>query len=174
MIALVSIVACAPWVKVGGPYKSASHKFSIDLPEKWMRLNTDQFLLTTRDGTLLQNIYVKRSNIEKEFKYTKKTLSKGMLPQEVADVILDDISSNKAILNLEVIENVPAVIDGHDGFKILYSFKNKDGLGSKSILYGFLLDEWCYVIRYTAASRHYHDKDKGTFTNAFSSFKLIN
>jgi len=59
VILLLLITGCAPWVKVGGLYKSPPHNFSVELPNGWMRLNTGDRLYITRDGVLLQNIIQK-------------------------------------------------------------------------------------------------------------------
>lgn len=54
----ITIIACAPWVRVGGLYKSDSHNFSVELPQGWMKSNTVDHLLITRDGILLQSIVI--------------------------------------------------------------------------------------------------------------------
>lgn len=171
-IVLLFLVGCAPWTQVGGLYESSTHNFSVELPTGWMRLNIKEYLLITRDGVLLQNIIVERFKIDKELKYTKKRLKKDMLPQEAAEVILDNISSDQTILNFEVSENIPVQINGHPGFKTSFTYKTKDGLRLKGIYYGFLRNEWFYGIRYTAAARYYFDKDIHTFEKVFESFKL--
>lgn len=175
LIVLLFIAGCvhAPWVQVGGLYTSESHNFSVEIPHGWMRLNTDKYLLITRDGVLLQNILIERLPIDKQLKHTKKKFNTGMLPQEAAEVILDNISSDQTNLNFEVIENIPAKIGEFPGFKAVFTYKNTDGLRLKSIYYGFMVGEWFYGIRYTAASRHYFEKDLKTFEKVFESFKLI-
>jgi hypothetical protein len=173
LIVLLFVVGCAAWVKVGGLYQSKPHNFSAELPNGWMRLNTRDRLHITRDGVLLQNIMIERLNIEKPLEHTKKKFSKDMLPQEVAEVVLDNISSDQTVLNFEVEENIPARISGFPGFKVVFTYKNKDGLRLKSISYGFVTNEWFYGIRYTAAHRYYFDKDLKTFERVFESFKLI-
>ena len=175
-IFLISIAACAtpsPWVPAGGSYKADAQSFSVELPQEWMRFDRGEGLIITKDGILLQNISIARALLDQELKYTKKKFRKGMIPQEVAGVVLDNLQSNPATLNMEIIENVPATIGGHPGFKAIFTFKSKDGLRSKSILYGFLFKDWYYSIRYTAASKHYFDKDLNTFEKVFESFKLL-
>ena len=138
LIVLLFVVGCAAWIKVGGLYKSKPHNFSVELPNGWMRLNTRDRLYITRDGVLLQNIMIERLNIEKSLEHTKKKFSEDMLPQEVAEVVLDNIRSDQTVLNFEVVENIPARISGFPGFKVVFTYKNKDGLRLKSISYGFM------------------------------------
>jgi len=173
IIILMLPIGCAPWVQVGGLYKTESHNYSVELPQGWMRWNKGDHLLITRDGVLLQYIQIVRLNIDDPLKHTKKKFSKSMLPQETAEVILDDIASNQTIGNFELIENVPIKISGIPGFKAVYTYKNKDGLKVKSIYYGFILDKWFYGLNYNAAQRYYFDKDIKTFEKVLDSFKLI-
>ncbi|MEW5746310.1 MAG: hypothetical protein AB1805_12835 [Nitrospirota bacterium] len=172
LLCLVFLTGCAPWLQVGGLYESGEHNFSVELPEGWMRLNTSEHLLITRDGVLLQNIIVEKIGNDKKLEHTKKKFAKGMLPQESAEVALDNISSNQDVVNLAVTENVPAKIGGYPGFKAVFTYKTKDGLKKKSVYYGFMLGEWFYGIRYTAAQRYYFDKDIATFEKVLASFKV--
>ena len=173
IIILMLAMGCAPWAQVGGLYKTESHNYSVDLPQGWMRWNKGNDLLITRDGVLLQNIQIVRLNTEEPLKHTKKKFLKGMLPQEVAEVVLDNIASNQEVLNFELIENSPLKISGNSGFKAVYTLKNKDGLKIKSIYCGFFMDKWFYGINYNAAQRYYFDKDVKTFEKVLESFKLL-
>jgi hypothetical protein len=138
-----------------------------------MRWSRGESLLITRDGLSLQYIQIGRMKIENSLKHTKKKFSKGMLPQETAEVALDNMASNPDILNLEVIENIPATVNGIPGFKAIYTYKSKDGLKLKSIFYGLMIGDWFYSIQYDAAQRYYFDKDLKTFEKILESFRLI-
>ncbi len=172
-ILFIFVIGCAPWTQVGGLYKNESYNFSVELPQGWMKWNQGEHLFITRDGISLQYIQIGRVKIEEPLKHTKKKFSKGMLPQEAAEVYLDDIASNSNMINLEVIENLPATISGIPGFKAVYTYKNKDGLKLKNIHYGFIMENWVYGINYNAAQRYYFDKDTNQFEKVFESFKLI-
>ena len=172
-LVFVVIVSCAPWSRVGGLYKSSSSNYSVELPEGWMKSNASDYLLISRDGILLQRITIIRLDINKELTNTKKKFKKDMLPQEAAEVIIDDRMTDSAILNFEVLENAPENICEFPGFKLVSTFTNNDGLKFKSVDYGFILDEWFYGISYTAPQRYYFDKDIKTFEEVFQSFNLI-
>jgi hypothetical protein len=169
---LMLAIGCAPWVQVGGIYKTESHNYSVELPQGWMRWNQGDDLIITRDGVLLQNIQIVRPNIKDPLKHTKKKFSNGMLPQEAAEVILDNIASDQAVLGFQLIENTPIKIGGFSGFRAVYTYKNKDGLKIKSIYCGFMADTWFYGLNYNAAERYYFDKDIQTFEKVLESFKL--
>lgn len=172
---LIFMAGCAIWQPTAGLYTAESQNFSVELPKGWMRLNTSDYLLTTRDGVLLQKIVVNRVLLtkEKQFEHTKKKVTREMIPQEVAEVVMDDLQSDPSALNTEIEENRPATVGGMPGFKLTYAFKTKEGLKSRGIAYGFISGEWLYEIFYLAPQRYYFDKDKDTFEKVLLSFKLI-
>jgi hypothetical protein len=173
-VALVLLAGCATrgWVDGSGPYTSSSQKFSVKLPQGWMRANTEKFLLATRDGVLLQRIVVERLPVDKPLPHTKKTLAKGMLPQEVAEVALDDLASDRSVPGLTILENTPAAISGVPGFRAVFTLKNPDGLKIKGVYCGVLVAGWFYGIRYLAAERYYFDLDAATFEQVLQSFRI--
>ncbi len=173
LLPLFFVSACAPWVQVGGLYTSDSHEFTVELPEGWMKLRQSEQLLITRDGILLQTITVENLGVAHEFKNTKKKLSKGMLPQEVSEVILDNISADPQLTSFEIIESAPARIGEQQGFKAVFWYGTKGGLKYKSVYFGALDGDRFFGLRYTAARRHYFDKDADTFDKVVKSFRLI-
>lgn len=96
-----------------------------------------------------------------------------MLPLESARIIIDEIASDRNITNFKVIENTPAIINGHAGFKILFTYKDKKGSMFKTLYYGFISDNTFFNLRYNAAMRHYYDKDIADFQQILDSFKLF-
>jgi hypothetical protein len=167
------VVGCAPWVRVGGVYHDSDRNFSVDLPQGWMKSGLDKRVLITRDGVLLQAIVIERLKTTDELQYTKKKLEPSMLPQEAAEVIADNISANPSITGFTVLENAPTTIATRLGFKLLYQYKNKDGLQCKGMYCGFLSGDWFYALQYTAPTRYYFDKDVGTFEKVLNSFTFI-
>jgi len=170
---LIVAMGCAPWVRVGGLYKSDAHQYTVHLPDGWMRWNRGDNVLITRDGVELQQIVLLRWAIDEPLKHTKKKLSQEMLPFEIAEVILDDIATDREVLDFRLVENKPAKIGGESGFRVVFHFKNKDGLRLTSVYYGCIKDNWFYGIRYTAASRYYFDKDLKTFEKMVESFQWV-
>ena len=41
-----------PWQPTAGLYSSPAENFAVELPQGWMRLNSNEDLLITRDGTV--------------------------------------------------------------------------------------------------------------------------
>jgi hypothetical protein len=172
-ILLIPITACAPWTRVTGPYEGPAHHFSVVIPDGWMKFDSDSYLLISRDGPFLQYILLESRNLTDPFSHTRRTMNVAMLPQEAAEVILDDLGLDRSVRNLQVLENAPAGIAHQDGFKILFTYKNGDGLTLKTLFYGFIKGRLFYSIRYTAAERYYFAKDVGTFKKVLAGFRLL-
>lgn len=164
---------CAPWVRTGGPYDATDVNVAMDLPDGWMRWNTKDYFLITRDGTDLQYIMVENIHISDTLRHTKKKFRKGMLPLEAAEVILDNIASGNQVHNFEVKENKPAKIDGRQGFRAVFTYKTNDGLKMKGVIYGLLLGEMYYGLQYAAPQRHYFERNIKTFEQVVASARLI-
>lgn len=176
LVLLLLLGGCVAWSQVGGPYTNGSGSYSVELPSIWMKLNNTDALVITRDGLLLQNIIINQFDITEKPDETvkkKKQITAGMLPQEIAEVLIDNFSSDPSTLNFELISNGPVQISGQPGTKIVYRYKTKDGLRIKCIHYSCLKGIWLYNIRYSAAERYYFDKDVSTFQSLMSSFRII-
>jgi hypothetical protein len=165
--------ASVPWQPTDGLYRSPAENFAVELPGGWMRLNAEDDLLITRDGVLLQHVSVELAAIDRPLKSTKKMLARGMQPQAVAEVIIDNFVSSDRMLDVKIQENRPVQVAQHRGFRLVYTHRDKNGLRFKSVLHGFLAGDVFYGIRYTAAERYYFAKDLSTFERIVASFRLI-
>ena len=147
--------------------------FSVDIPQGWRKVNTSKYLMITKDGPFLQYVLIQRRPIDRQFKHTKKKLKSGMLPRDVAGIIIDEIAADHHIQDFKVTENAPATINGHDGFKLLFSYKVKKGSAFQTLYYGFIDGKSFYNLRYNAVKPHYYEKDIKTFERILYSFKLL-
>jgi hypothetical protein len=170
---LLVTISCLACTHNGGLVKSASFSFTVDIPEGWRRLDNNQYLLITKENPFLQYVMVQNRPLGRSFKYTKKKLKKDMLPEEAAQIIIDEISSDQNILNFRVLDNAPAIIQGYDGFKILFTYSSDDGSKFKTLYYGFIKKDTFFNLRFTAADRIYFQKDIETFNQILESFKVI-
>ena len=88
---LVAVGGCAPWVLVDGRYRMESQGFEVELPAGWRRAAlVEDSLLITRDGLILQHVRIERIGVGHDLKHTKKKFATGMLPQDVAEVELEE------------------------------------------------------------------------------------
>jgi hypothetical protein len=146
--------------------------FSVDIPSGWWKPQHVNRYLITKEGPFLQYVLIQQRPIDRPFKKTQKKLRKGMLPLESAKIVIDEIAADRNILNFNILENTPATIDGHAGFKILFSYRDKKGSEYKTLYYGFISGNSLFNLRYNAAARHYYDKDLADFMRILHSFKL--
>jgi len=148
--------------------------FSVDIPDGWWKPEYTNKYLLTKDGPYLQYVLIQQRPLNKAFRYTKKKIRRGMLPQEAAGIIIDELASDRYLMNFSVIENAPATVDGHAGFKILFTYTDKKGSQFKTLYFGFVSPDSFFNLRYCAAARHYFEKDIAAFDQIINSFKLVN
>lgn len=138
-----------------------------------MQFDIGADVMVSRDGPYLQYILLQERPLDRPFPHTRKYLNPQMLPQEAAQIIIDDLKSDPAVMNLTVIENEPVLVDGHDGFKLLFGYRSRDGLMLKTAYYGVIYGSNFYSLRFTAPQRHYFDKDIHTFESILANFHLV-
>ena len=173
LISILLIASCASVAQKRSLKDLSDNDFSVEIPKGWWKpKHLDKYLIT-KDGVFLQYVLIQQRPIDRPYRNTKKKLNKGMLPQEAAGVIIDEIASDRRIYNFNVIENAPAIIDGREGFKILFTYKDKRGSIFKTLYYGFISEDSFFNLRYNAAMRYYFEKDIAAFEHILSSFKIV-
>jgi hypothetical protein len=146
----------------------------VTLPAGWRRATTvGDSLLVTRDGVNLQTIRIERVAIGDELTHTKRKLAKGISPQDVAEVELDEVRSDQGVRGFELLQNVPVQVAGLPGFKLVYSFRAVNGLRLRRVHYGVLVRGWVYRVQYQAPARYYFGRDLATFERVRESFRLL-
>jgi len=168
-ILIIVIAGCAHGMDTG----AVPETYTASIPKGWRKINTPKYFMITKDGAFLQYMLIQERPLEKPFLYTKKKLKPGMLPQEVAGIVVDEISSDKNLISFNLMQNTPASIKGNQGFKIIFAYKYLDGSSFKTLYYGFVREGLFYNLRYTAAKRHYFDKDVKTFDKLLDSFRIV-
>ena len=172
LIALCLIGGCASSAYKRSLEDLPKHDFSVKIPDGWWKPQYIKRYLITKDGAFQQYVLIQQRPIDRPFKKTGKTLRTGMLPLESAKIITDEIAADRNIMNFSILENNPATIDGHAGFRILFLYRDKNGAAYKTLYYGFIRGDSFFNIRYAAARQNY-DKDLADFNRILSSFKLI-
>src|SRR5262249_3055780 len=119
----------------------------------------------------LQAITLKRRAMEQGFIYTTKKANSGMLPQELADLVVDDLRANPNFIDVQVVGNSPATLDGVPGYKLAVQFRNQAGLRNQAVYYGCLTKGSLYLLMYEAPQRYYFPLDLPTFEAVKSSLK---
>lgn len=169
--AMLMLVACA------GPWKTApdhldTPQWSISSPEGWMHLGTSESEMLSKDGPYLEYILIQSKPLEEGFRYTNRKLDPGMLPHEAARLITDNMRRDPFIRHFRLLASEPAQIGGREGFKLTYSYQDQYGVEIKTIYYGVILPGHFFNLRYTAALRHYFDKELSAFMMVFQSLRF--
>ena len=146
--------------------------YSVKLPDQWRMVETDDLFMLTKDGPSNQYILVQQRSIEEPFTHTKRMFTKNMLPQEAAEVVIDEIASDRSVLNFHVTENTPAKLSRYEGFKVIFTYRTENGLGYKTIYHGFLKDNWFFSVRYNVSLNHESPQNLEAFQKVLDSFKL--
>lgn len=168
------VAGCATWQYIPGRDETWKRSyFEATLPSEWVKYNGPELLILTKDGLELNRISVVQHKMDsdKEFPQSKKKIEKDMLAQDIAQLIVNEISLDReALLNLEVLENKPAQISGVEGFKLVYTYNTNDFLKYKHVFYGFIWKKNFYSIEFLATQQHYFDTNVNDFDSFVSSF----
>jgi hypothetical protein len=148
--------------------------FNAAVPEGWREIPTDDAMVfMTKEGGYKQFVLIRERPLAEPFQFTKKTMQPGMMPEEAAEIIVNEILADGNVRNFSVMENTPARIAGNNGFRLAFVYTDADGFVFKILYYGFIKGDTFYNIRYGATQEEYFQKDLKTFEKVFESFKLV-
>ena len=170
------IILCIFAIGVGcahtGGQNSNNFNFTVDVPTGWFPLDTNKYLIIVKDNADRQYAFAQQRPLNKPFTHTKKHLKAGMVPEEIARVVIDELSAdNHNIRKFKLLENKPTTISGHKGFKISYTYQNVGGYHYRTDYYGFIEGDMFYNIRYCSLTRFYSES-LVVFKQVLDSFKL--
>jgi hypothetical protein len=170
-VALMLAACAGPWKKA--PDQLRSPQWSITSPEGWMHLSTQESEMLSKDGPYLEYIFIQSRSLAQDFRFSKQKLSPDMLPHEAAEFITDNMRSDPLIRQFRLLASEPAMVGGHAGFRLVYSYQDQYGVEIKTIYYGVILPNLFFNLRYAATRRHYFDEELPAFTKAFDSLRLV-
>jgi hypothetical protein len=55
-------------------------------------------------------------------------MRQGMLPEEAAEIVVNEHLADSNIRNFSLLENIPARIAGNSGFRLMFVYTDADGL----------------------------------------------
>lgn len=87
---IVMIAGCAGWKPADGGIHSET--YCVEVPGGWMKFDAGAYVMISRDGPYLQYVLFQERPLERPFLYARKRLTADMLPQEAAQIIIDDLS----------------------------------------------------------------------------------
>jgi hypothetical protein len=178
-IALVLVLllpGCAmTWVKVDNAGKHyQDENYSVTLPIGWLRLDSNDSLILSKDGILLQHIGIQYRLHEKAFEKIEKNSSSTMLPSELAELTIAEFKAtqDEGLPSLEILHNTPVELAGHTGFSIHLRYKTDTGLRFDMLLRGVVDENGFYLIKYSAPTLHYFERNLQTYNSLTESLKL--
>jgi len=149
--------------------------YTVDLPVGWIKQVSydNRKLFASRDGPLLEVIEVSRHPLKEAFPKTKHAASDSMLPAELAELEIAEIKTeDQYTAALNVMQNEPAEIGGHEGFRIRVSFKNARGLEIQRVTTGFADKAAYHQLAFQAPILYYFDTYYPEFEKTLASFQL--
>lgn len=167
LIVSAALISCAH----GGG--KPAYNFNVTVPEGWKTIDSDDpMLFMTKDGGYKQFVLIRERPLAEPFQFTQRSMRKEMMPEEAAEVIVNEIISDTNIRNFSLLEKAPARIAGHSGFRLSFIYTDADGFNFKTLYYGFINGDSFYNIRFAATQEEYFQRDLKTFERVLESFKL--
>ncbi|MBI2516518.1 MAG: hypothetical protein HYV95_06340 [Opitutae bacterium] len=164
---------CVTWQQGGQRYTAGSGAYSFTPPAGWMFIEQPAGeIRATRDGLILQQVTVQSRALKDPLPGSKRVLTAGLTPFELAEALADDLRADHSLLGIEILKNEPAKFGQRDGFKLVVHYQTKDRLRITQSIYGCIDQSKLYLIRFAAPSRHYYERDLASFEAAVQSFQF--
>ena len=172
----IALVGCAPMpARVDTPHVEALDKsYTVELPTGWIKqYTTEQNLIVSRDGVLLETLAVIHRPLKQAFHRTKKDATDTMLPSELAELEIAEIKArDEQTEALTVLENEPAPVSGKEGFRVKVAYHNPRGLEFYEEVYGAADKSGLYMLVYRTPRLYYYDKYYPEFQKTVASFRI--
>jgi hypothetical protein len=148
--------------------------YRVRLPAGWLRIKSDDSLILSRDGILVQFISIQFKAHAKAFEKIKKKSSPSMLPSELAQLSIAEFkaSQDDSLPSLKVIANSPREMAGIVGFDVQLRYKTDTGLRMGMLMRGLVNDKGYYLVKYNAPMLHYFERDRAVYERLTESLRL--
>lgn len=178
LCALVVALPALAWklVEEGTPFV---HKtgYSIQYPAGWRwtkQLFGDE-TVATRDGVWLQQIFVDFRKHKHAFPALKKAATPEMMPQELAEKYVANMTAAGGLQEMEILSNEPTVLAGRPGFRVHLAYRSSVDAGSvryQAIVVGANSPQGIFLVGYDAAVLHYFARDVEAFEKSLGTFAI--
>lgn len=172
----LAIVGCTPtWKPVGTAAYVQGDSFSIVLPRGWLQLEgmDKKSVIASTDGPFLQSFVASHKDIRTAFKATKAEVSADTLTYELMEYYIAESKANSGDQTVDVESKEAVEIAGEDGFKVVFLYKNQEGLRFKKVIYGCMNDSRLYTLSYHAPVLYYFDKNLPDFEASVKTFRFL-
>ena len=174
-----ALPALAGWklAEEGKPFSHKPSGYSIQFPAGWKyaKLLFSDESGATRDGPDLQAIFVDFRKHKLAFKALKKDSGADMLPQDLAQNLVADMTKERNLQDIKLLADEPAELAGRPAFRIQFEYRTPVDRGSvryQEIIVGTVNDKGLYLVGYRAPVLHYFARDISVFESALQSFAI--
>jgi hypothetical protein len=174
-IVVTVLGGCAVWSRIDAAsvtQEGPGGKFRIQAPVGWVRLNAvSDSIVISRDGIPIQHIQITQQEEADFFKHTRVKLPPGVLPSDLAQMVLAELRSDKALQDMVVIEVAPHTVAGVPGFKAHIRYRDDRGTRFDRIVLGAAKGREVVTLIYHALHTHYFSRDLPLFYAVADSFR---
>ena len=178
LCALIAAMPALAWklVEEGTPFV---HKtgYSIQYPAswRWIKRPFGDETTATRDGVWLQQIFVDFRKHKNAFPALKKAATPEMMPQELAEKYVANMTAAGGLQDMEILSNEPTVLAGRPGFRVHLAYRSSVDAGSvryQAIVVGANSPQGIFLVGYDAAVLHYFSRDVDAFEASLATFAI--
>lgn len=173
---IISMPALA-WKLVidGQPISHKGSGYSIQYPTGWRYIKSGDETIATRDGPALQMIYVDFRKHKNAFRALKQNATPEMMPQELAEKIVAEMSTAGSLQNMQVLSDEPTLLAGRPAFKVHVSYRTAVDAGSvryEGIVVGANSPQGIFLVGYRAPVLHYFSRGLKFYDEALATFAI--
>jgi len=172
-LALMLAACTPPWKVMPEDEVATGKNYRVELPAGWMRNTANQkVLFISHDGNLLQGIEIREDTHSDAFKKIGETSAPDILPSELAELVLALVKNELPASRVELLENKPVQVAGHQGFRMHLKYETSKGLDYEGIIIGFATGQNVYMIKYYGTSLYYFPRDLPVYEKLVVSFQV--
>jgi hypothetical protein len=169
-------VRLSPGRADGSPYTAAHGGFTVRLPVGWTFVENplDQVVALSPARGSFQNIYVKYTDLNDALPWTRRVLTPDLSPLGLADALIDDLSRDRNLADLRVLQRETAIIDGTEACKTTVRYRNLalGGVGLTKTCYASIHNSRLYILYYNAKTGQHYEEGLPSFEETVRSFQF--
>jgi len=175
LTALILAGCAGQWIRVSSDETYRTARYEVTLPSDWVKRSEENALILSRDGPDLQKIVIIASEHENAFPKIEENATQEMLPSELSAMFIAELKkeSSDGFPGLRIETNEPFNVDGQEGFHLVASYRNDDGIRYRLKAFGVSTEKGYFALSYTAPIIHYYAKDLQAFRKILSGLSLL-
>jgi len=163
--------------EAGKPFTHAGSGYSVQFPVGWKynKLAFSDESGATRDGPFLQAIYVDFRAHKTAFKSLKQASSATMLPQDLAEKLVADMTKERGLENVTTLGSEPAELAGQPAFRLSFEYRapvERGAVRFREVVVGTVNARGLYLLGYRAPVIRYFERDLAAFDATLTSFAI--